>query len=49
MKLKLNTEHYNHLLILIIFILYISLSNNFLSYLNCIFHSLNSHLELLIF
>jgi len=49
MKLKSDTEHYNYLLIFIILILCISLSNNFLSYLNCIFCSLNSHFKLLIF
>ncbi len=49
MKLKSNIEHYNHLLILIMLTLCISLNNNFLSYLNCIFYSLNSHLKLLVF
>jgi len=49
MKLKSNTEHYNYLLILIILILCISFSNNFLSCLDYIFCSLNLHLKLLIF
>jgi len=49
MKLKSDTEHYNYLLIFIMLILCISLNNNFLSCLDCIFHSLNLHFKLLIF